>query len=248
MKLNRKPLLQVTMALAALSLFVFAVPSHATAVIDFLTGDAGDGGTIVISSTGVVGTNIPIDNINVTGAPVNNGVYEVTGTGNDATDGNPPGAGVLNFSCTGTTQTNCSATNSFTVTGSIPSLAGFTLGTNVTLLTGAFSSVGIVTNQGLGGQGSISLASGLDTKNATLLSDLGLTGLTFDFLGSSTGIEGTFGPSVGTYSYIGDSTDFNNTAVPEPASLLLMGSGLLALGIVLRKKLLRPASAPTTLA
>src|SRR5207247_10228211 len=69
-------------------------------------------------------------------------------------------------------------------------------------------------------------ASGTDTKNATLLAAIGLpTNTPFAFFGFSLATN-ALGPDQGSSAI---STDIRNTAVPEPASLMLLGTGLLAL-------------------
>lgn len=191
-----------------LVLLALTGPAGATVVIDFGTGDAGPGGTITITASGITGSNIPIDDLIVTGAPMNNGDFEVTGTGVDASD--PFGSGVLNFNCTGSTQTNCSTTNSISITGGVP-LLGIANGS--TLLTGSFSSV----------SGFLLLfdtleATGSDTKPA-LYAPLGLAAnFPFDLFGFSIGM----GPGSPTAAI---STDIRNTGVPEPGTLALFGFG-----------------------
>ena len=69
-------------------------------------------------------------------------------------------------------------------------------------------------------------ASGPDTKSPLLLAAVGLPGNTpFEFFGVSIATN-ALGPNQGGAAI---STDMANTAVPEPASLLLLGTGLLAL-------------------
>jgi hypothetical protein len=227
MKLNRKPLLQMTMALAALALFAFAVPGHASLVIDF--SESGSAGTITCLTSGCIGgivegSGIPITSMTVSGdtaVPADDGTYTVTD-------------GTLNF--------KTASPNVIEIFGGIPGLASLPNGT--TLLTGTFASfTSTFLTVGSNTYGGITSAIGPDTKNAQLLTDLGYSTTTpFEYF--SFEIEGVSTTGSAT-TFTGISSDITNTAVPEPASLFLMGSGLLALGILLRKKLVRPASAGT---
>jgi len=213
--------------LGVVAALLLSVPqASAIVVIDFGTGDSGPGGTITITSTGITGTNISVDDLIVAGAIVNTPTTEVTGSSPDALDS---GAGTLSFSCTGATQTDCSSTNTITITGGVP-FYGIANGT--VLLSGKFSPGSIiVTNNGvLGGVN----ATGPDTKSPLLLAAIGVpAGTQFEFFGFTVGFNtnGTGSP------YLAHSTDMSNTeVVPEPTSILLLGTSLLGLGTLIRRR------------
>src|SRR4051812_10697875 len=58
----------------------FAASAGAATVIDFSTGAGGTGGTVTIGSN-ITGTNIFVDTVTISGADVNNGVFDVDGAG-----------------------------------------------------------------------------------------------------------------------------------------------------------------------
>ena len=191
---------------------MLAAPAFGAATIDFSTGLAGVGGTFDLSGSNASGTNIPIGALTVSGAPMNNGVYVVTGT--CVGSGIGP-SGCLNF------DTGISS-NFVNIIGAIPGLGI----ASETLLTGTISSF---TANGSGIQNAI----GPDTKAADLLAVLGLTGTSFNFFGFSS----TTSPILtnpGTGSAI--STDIRNDAVPEPASIVLLGTAMLFACMALRRR------------
>jgi hypothetical protein len=195
---------------AAIAMLSMATAASAAPVIDFGTGSAGEGGTIQQIGGNLIGTNIPIGNVSITGTGATDGSYLVTGTatGQFAQPGN---YGSLNFN---------TATGAISITGCI---ANFSVGTQQcpapqTLLTGT---IGSFNDFG----GSLFIGTGTDSKNATLLAALGLPANTpFELFGFSL----STGTIIGNGSSPARSTDIRNTAVPEPATMMLLGTGLLA--------------------
>lgn len=155
----------LVMAVAAISLLLLSGRAYATIVIDF---SGGLGGTVASSGGTITGTGISITQLQVSGAPANNGTFSVTG-------------GALNFSYDG------SAINSITISGAIPSL-----GTGISsqnLLTGSFASSPTITSSS---PFSSVVGSGPDTKSPDLLTALGLPlGTQFQFLSISIYLNNT---------------------------------------------------------
>src|SRR5262249_1705281 len=130
---------------------------NAATVIDFGTGFGGLGGTVNIGAN-ITGSGIFIDTVTVTGAPVNNGVFDVEGAGvcGDAVGG----CGLLSFD---------KNLNTITIVGSIPA---FGILAPINLLSGDLSGGVIVLINNVV-TGAIT-ASGRDTKARELLVALGL--------------------------------------------------------------------------
>lgn len=208
-------LTRVKMLGAAIAAVVLAAgTAQAAPVIDFQTGGAGAGGTISWDGTNLVGNNIPIGLANIVGADQNNGSFVVSGL---ASAQNGTSFGDLDF--------NTSSGNNFiTLSGCIAGLGvgGFTNGvctSPVTLLSGSFTSF-IDTNRGL------IAGSGPDVKSQLLLDAIGFDAdLPWEFFGFSVTIPPGM-PIGGTGTVI--STDIVNSPVPEPATMMLLGTGLLA--------------------
>lgn len=214
-------------SLLVAAVFALGAGSANATVIDFNTGFGGPGGILNIGAN-ITGSGIFIDTISISGAPVNNGVFDVEGAGvcGDAVGG----CGLLSFD---------KNLNTITLVGSIPALG---ILAPVNLLSGDLSG-GITINVNNGKAGAI-FASGNDTKAPQLLTAIAMDPATaFSFtgtvMGSNESIQG--GPP-----YTVGSTDIQNissggggsgqTLVPEPGSLMLFGTGLFGAATRLRRR------------
>jgi hypothetical protein len=206
-----------TVALA-LNLFLFPVPAQAVTIIDFDQGSV-SGGVYYTDGVNASGTNIPMDILKIIDSPVygpGTTTFDLTGdgsfSGNDPDDPTDSTA-ILNFD---------TATNSIEIIGGVPALS---IPNGTTLLSGSFSNFALFDGPwGIKGF----LSEGPDTKNPDLLMAIGLSPDTpFRFFGF------TIATSSGGEVF---SADIANTAVPEPSTLLLLGSGLMTLGFVARQK------------
>jgi hypothetical protein len=202
---------------------IAAVPGYCTAILSFGVG-GGFTGNIAVNGQGTsqtVASNFSLSGFNslsVTGAPSSNGNYTLTNTS-------------LNYN---------TATKTLTLLGAISSLSG--LSSQTTLLTIVYGGSGL-----LGDTSNSTLSLNLFnnttsiTESSTLLSDLGFTP-TSTISTLSSGDKITTGSSTsnsgGVYNYTASSETLmsNVTATPEPASLVLLGGGLMALGFRFRRR------------
>ena len=211
---------------AAFAFAVLPATAQAAAILEFSTGGGGSGGIVFVGETpgfpgtfNVAGGGLPINRLTVSGAPLNNGVFDVDGTLAclDAVGG----CGILGFNAD---------LNSLSLNGSIPELGILA----PTLLVTASSFNVTMTAQDIDG---VRLrAWGDDSKAAELLAALGLDPSLFRF---DLAVTGT--PVAGSNTiYIGSDTNLMNTPtnptpIPEPGSMLLLGTGLIALRARRRK-------------
>jgi hypothetical protein len=202
--------------LTAAFLGLLAGTAFADSVIDF-AGNGGTTGLISYSANTIVGTNIPITMVAGISTPLNDGsILPVTN-------------GYLNFS-TGAYQYTDGGGNyvfgnggNLTITGSVP---GAGINSTTTLLSGSF--LGAIFDPTFGSL-ALGTATGTDTKDATLVSY---------FFGSnpppSWAFSGTiiFNPNTGRVT----STDISNASVPEPGSILLLGTTALGVAGLMRRR------------
>ena len=197
------------LGVAAVATLFMAATANAAPVVDFSTGVAGLVGGNIVSTPGgnLVGTNIPIGAFTYFDTPIGTGGSSVSGTATGTVAGN---FGDLDFD---------TSTGQVSITGCIPGLSIGTAGcpTPVALLTGTITSftdlsVGILINSGFGSASAIVAALGLPA-------------------GTPFTLNASFSTATGFTSGNGSaalSTDIRAAAVPEPATMVLLGTGLLA--------------------
>jgi hypothetical protein len=232
--------MRMKIALFAGLVFALAIsPVYAAPVtIDLSSVGGTDLGTLTYTggATPLVGANILINNVSGVNTPSNAGVADAITSGIlSFTTGN-----FVSFS--GGTYT-FGAGGSITITGTGPGCTtvggcgGNTPNTTSgpTLLSGT-----PLTATYTGGTLNLYITSGTDTKDPKLVQFFGFNpaqipgGWAFSGTVHAALTSGGTGGAFTAASL--DSTDISNTPLPEPASILLIGAGLLGFGLVLRKK------------
>lgn len=221
-----------------------------------MTWTGGLGGTVTLSGE-------PIISLSVSGAPINNGTYLIDGpittngalgTGCSAPNGNVAGSCGTSLSTTGgaifvspgvvafgpggslslTGSLDCGPATPFCITNGFA--PGFSLlGTGPIIVSGSFTSASLSLSTLTLSEGGV----GSDFKNPTFLAFFGITNPNFAFTLSANALAppGYVPPAAFSVPLQGGSiTNFG--VVTEPSALLLLGTGLLAVAGVLRRKLL----------